>query len=96
MSNSKNFVGTTNNPEITLEEMLDVLKRLPHISAARVQLEKGAEGTPHFQWVTCHTKYVHWNTMKKKFPTSHVEKAKNAMASWNYCGKEDTRIEGPQ
>ena len=33
--------------------------------------------------------------MKKKFPTAHVEKAKNAMAAWNYCGKEDTRLEGP-
>lgn len=33
--------------------------------------------------------------MIKKFPGCHVEIAKNAMASWNYCQKEDTRLEGP-
>lgn len=25
----------------------------------------------------------------------HIEKAKNAMKAWNYCGKADTRKEGP-
>lgn len=33
--------------------------------------------------------------MHKKFPGCHVEKANNALASWRYCGKKDTRIEGP-
>lgn len=33
--------------------------------------------------------------MIKKLPGCHVESCKNAMASWVYCGKEDTRIEGP-
>lgn len=32
----------------------------------------------------------------KQFPGCHVELAKKpAMALWAYCGKEDTRIEGP-
>lgn len=33
--------------------------------------------------------------MKKLFPDAHIEAAKNAMAAWKYCGKEDTRVEGP-
>jgi len=33
--------------------------------------------------------------MKKNFPGCHVELTRNAMASWDYCGKEDTRVEGP-
>lgn len=33
--------------------------------------------------------------MTKKFPGCHIEIAKNAMAAYAYCGKEDTRLEGP-
>lgn len=33
--------------------------------------------------------------MHKAFPGCHIEISKNALASWEYCGKEDTRIEGP-
>jgi hypothetical protein len=32
---SRNFTGTMNNPTITLEEFLRVLKALPHAIAAR-------------------------------------------------------------
>jgi len=31
----------------------------------------------------------------KRFPGCHVEVTRNAQAAWDYCGKEDTRIEGP-
>lgn len=31
----------------------------------------------------------------KKLTGCHVEVARNAMAAWRYCGKEDSRIEGP-
>lgn len=33
--------------------------------------------------------------MHKQFPGCHIEVAKNALAAWRYCGKEDTRVEGP-
>ncbi len=33
--------------------------------------------------------------MRKLFPDMHIEKAKIAMAIWKYCGKEESRIEGP-
>lgn len=33
--------------------------------------------------------------MRKLFPGCHVEPSRNAMAAWNYCGKDDSREEGP-
>lgn len=30
------------------------------------------------------------------FPNTHIEKSRNALKAWNYCGKEDTRREGPK
>lgn len=91
---SRNFTGTYNNPKVSLEEFLQVLKRLPHATAARVQLEKGASGTPHFQWVVCLSKVQRVLSIAKKLGC-HVDAARNAMAAWKYCGKEDTRVEGP-
>lgn len=34
-------------------------------------------------------------TIIKRFPGCHVEITRNAQAAWDYCGKEDTRVEGP-
>lgn len=92
---SRNFTGTMNNPTETLEEFLGVLKRLPGAVAARAQLERGAEGTPHFQWCVTLSKVARLKSIIKKLPGCHVEAAKNAMAAWRYCGKEDSRVEGP-
>lgn len=33
--------------------------------------------------------------MKKAFKQCHIEAAKCAFTSWEYCSKEDTRLEGP-
>jgi len=33
--------------------------------------------------------------IKKVFPTAHIEECKSPVDAWAYCGKEDTRIEGP-
>jgi len=92
---SRNFTGTKNNPEETLEEFLGVLKRLPGAVAARVQLERGAEGTPHFQWCVTLSKVSRIKAIALKLKGCHVEAAKNALAAWRYCGKEDSRVEGP-
>lgn len=92
---SRNFTGTRNNPAETLEEFLGILKKLPHATAARVQLEKGENGTPHFQWVVCLSKVARLSSMIKKLKGCHVEAARNAMAAWRYCGKEESRLEGP-
>lgn len=93
---SRNFTGTMNNPTMTLQEFLTVLKNIPHATAARVQLERGENGTPHFQWVLCLSTKARLPSMVKKLKGCHVEAAKNALAAWRYCGKEDTRVEGPE
>ena len=33
--------------------------------------------------------------MRRAFPGAHLEPSRNAMATWEYCAKEDTRVEGP-
>jgi len=33
--------------------------------------------------------------MFKKFPGCHIEKARNAFATWEYCGKTESKIQGP-
>lgn len=40
-------------------------------------------------------KQYRFNAIKKEFPTAHIEAAKDAFKSWEYCGKEDTRVSGP-
>jgi len=91
----KNFTGTHNNPTMALPEYLECLKKLPNCVAARVQLEKGEQGTPHFQWMVALDKEQRTKKIQQLLPKTHVEKAKNALAAWRYCGKEDTRLEGP-
>lgn len=46
-SKSRNYSITMNNPKVSLEEFMDLLKRGFDIVYARVQLEKGEKGTPH-------------------------------------------------
>jgi hypothetical protein len=96
MSTSKNFTGTYNNPDIALTEFIGVLKALPNVVAGRAQLEKGTNGTPHFQWCVSLSKVARLQSLIKKLKGCHVEVSKNAMAAWRYCGKSDTRIEGPE
>lgn len=92
---SRNFTGTCNNPEQTLEEFLELLRKVPHSTAARVQGEKGENGTYHFQWMISLSKVSRLKAIQKLLPRCHVESAKNALAAWRYCGKEDTRVDGP-
>lgn len=91
--NSKNFSLTMNNPTVNLTEWFDRLKH--GAKYARAQLELSESGTPHFQACVGYDKVVRIKRMIKDFPGCNVDFTRNAMASWNYCGKEDTRLEGP-
>jgi len=94
MSKGKNWFMTMNNPTVTLEEFLDKL-RGNNATYARAQHERGAEGTSHYQAVVGYSIERRHGAMTKTFPGVHIEKSKNALASWRYCGKDDTRVEGP-
>lgn len=91
---SQHYVLTWNNPDITLHELQDQV-RAAGADCFQGQLEKGEEGTPHFQFYIRYASKRHFTAVSKQFPKCHIETAKNPNASYDYCGKEDTRIEGP-
>ena len=54
------------------------------------QLEKGENGTPHYQLIV-RTPQVRFSAVKKAFPRAHIEVARNAVALASYVKKEETR-----
>jgi len=89
----KNYSFTCNNPT---ESLTDWFRKFEvDTTYARAQAEKGENGTLHFQACCGFKKDRRINSVIKDFPGCHVEATRNAMAAWNYCGKSDTRIEGP-
>lgn len=93
-SRSLNWMLTVNNPDCSLDDFFDHLKA-NDAKYARAQLEVGDSGTHHFQACVGYKALVRFKRMTLLFPETHIEPAKNALKSWNYCGKEDTRVEGP-
>jgi len=55
------------------------------------QIEKGAEGTEHYQLAVA-TPQMRFTALKKVFPSAHIEVAKDWNALLKYCQKEDTRV----
>lgn len=56
------------------------------------QLEKGEEGTEHYQLMV-KTPQERFAALKKVFPTAHIEVARSRKALEQYVHKEDTRVE---
>ena len=54
------------------------------------QLEKGENGTPHYQLLVS-TPQVRFSAMKKAFPRAHIEVCRNKAALASYVKKEETR-----
>lgn len=54
------------------------------------QLEKGENGTPHYQLIAL-TGQVRFSAVKKAFPRAHIELARNPEALQLYVHKDDTR-----
>lgn len=55
------------------------------------QIEKGKEGTVHYQGMLT-TPQVRFSAVKKVLPRAHIEPAKNKTALQKYVSKEDTRL----
>jgi len=55
------------------------------------QMEKGAEGTEHFQGML-RTPQIRFSAVKKVYPRAHIEVARSKAALEKYVTKEDTRI----
>jgi len=80
---------TINNPTQSDEEWINQARQ----KGWRVegQLEKGENGTPHYQLMV-KTPQVRFSAVKKQFPRAHIEMARNAQALESYVSKEDTRV----
>lgn len=99
MSNvqSRAWVFTLNNPALDLDVTAGQLPAHPSERYAVWQLEKGANGTEHYQgYVELHTN-VKIGNMKKWLPRAHFEKrAGTREQARDYCKKQDeTFVAGP-
>ena len=56
------------------------------------QLERGEQGTEHYQLMV-RTPQVRFSSVKKVFPTAHIEVCRNFQALSHYVQKEETRVE---
>lgn len=81
---------TINNPLPADDENIALAKQK---SGWKVegQLEKGENGTPHYQLMV-KTPQTRFGSIKKAFPRAHIEPARNQKALSEYVSKEDTRI----
>lgn len=94
MSHIKNFVFTYNNPTITPDQLWANLQ-----SKAKYlifQLEKGENGTPHFQGYCELSRQSRFLSITRLLPGVHIEHRRGTQAqAKEYASKADTRVEGP-
>jgi hypothetical protein len=81
---------TINNPLPADDENIALAKQK---SGWKVegQLEKGENGTPHYQLMV-KTPQTRFGSIKKAFPRAHIEPARNFKALAEYVHKDDTRV----
>jgi len=88
-SRARNYCFTLNNPT-EAENPLDwKCKYIVY------QLERGENGTEHYQGFIQFENQVSFSSMKAINERAHWEVARCVSASIDYCQKEDTRIAGP-
>lgn len=80
---------TVNNPQ-------DGLNFDDRVRYAVWQLERGEQGTNHFQGYLRLKRAASFNAVRNLLPEgTHIEIARNPIAAEHYCRKEDSRIGGP-
>ena len=77
-----------NNPTDTDKEQIESARALGWRVVG--QLEKGDNGTPHYQ--LCITAPVEWKTMKSHFKRANIQEAEDPEALEKYCTKNKTRV----
>lgn len=87
----RNWICTLNNPKLTLEEVHNKLEA----TFTTGQLEKGKEGTPHYQFYCNFKTGIRLTHFKKRIPEVHADPIKVDNGAMKYCLKEETRVEGP-
>ena len=82
---SRNFILTLNNPDVTITELSEICKRNGATTFAG-QLERGTQtGTVHAQFFIGFDNPRSLGSIKKWQPRAHIEPAKNAFRSFEYC-----------
>lgn len=79
---------TINNPCASDDELINLARQRGW--KVEGQLEKGQEGTFHYQ-LRLITPQVRWSAVKKAFPRAHIEVARDPVALGKYVTKEETR-----
>lgn len=93
-SRSRGWILTISAQYITLEDLQSQLSITPY--SWIFQLEKADSGFNHFQLYIESSNPIKFDTLKKLFPNAHIEPRKgNKKQAWDYCSKEDTRLDGP-
>lgn len=60
------------------------------------QLERGSNGTPHYQCYIEFGRGVRFSTIKRFFPKAHIEpRMGTSQQAADYCRKVDSRLDGP-
>ena len=77
-----------NNPTDTDKEQIESARALGWRVVG--QLEKGDNGTPHYQ--LCITAPVEWKQMKSHFKRANIQEAEDPEALEKYCTKKATRV----
>lgn len=80
---------TINNPTSADEE--EIARARQKGWKVEGQLEKGENGTPHYQLMV-NSGQVRFSAVKKAFTRAHIEPARNKAALEQYVHKEDTKI----
>lgn len=88
VTSGRAFIFTLNNPEAP--------PVFPDGTQYVYQLEKGTEGTLHYQGYCLFPKVMRLSGLKKILPTAHWENRKGTHEeAFAYCTKLDTRVEEP-
>lgn len=90
---SRGFIFTMNNPTKTPFEMITHFKK-QHVKKAVFQLERGREGTPHYQGYIYYGNARFERAVSKEFKF-WCQPAVNDQAVRNYVTKDATKEEGP-
>jgi len=80
---------TINNPTADDEEQINLARQKGW--KVEGQLEKGTEGTLHYQ-LRVMTPQVRFSAVKKAFPRGHIEAARDPIALGKYVSKEATKV----
>lgn len=89
MSRVRRYCFTVNNPDISVSECLDIIKKYKILRAV-VGVEHGSEnGTRHLQGFVHYKNAVGFEGFKKLLPRAHIEKSRGSdLCNYKYCTKD--------